>query len=128
MAAGFGYRGTNGEYKTIEHHDFWLVWGESRKKKTKLKDFNSQFSTKTVRKSVWSLYRSSKAEQSELRPGLLCKVNLQLGRPSMLRQRVLQRLGRLRQEIFYIDKDEMVDPSDSSEQSLPVDAVMFLLK
>lgn len=46
----------------------------------------------------------------------------------MLRQRVLQRLGRLRQEIFYIDKDEMVDPSDSSEQSLPVDAVMFLLK
>lgn len=46
----------------------------------------------------------------------------------MLRQRVLQRLGRLRQEIFYIDKDEMVDSSYSSEQSLPVDAVMFLLK
>lgn len=43
MAAEFGYCGTNGEYKTIEHHDFWLVWGESRKKKTKLKDFNSQF-------------------------------------------------------------------------------------
>ena len=29
-----------GEYKTIEHHDFRLVWGESRKKK-----LNSRIST-----------------------------------------------------------------------------------
>lgn len=35
----------------------------------------------------------------------------------MLRQRVLQRFGRLRQEIFYVDKDENVEPSDSPEQS-----------
>lgn len=46
----------------------------------------------------------------------------------MLRQRVLRRFGRLRQEIFYIDKGENVEPSDPPEQSLPVDAALFLLK
>lgn len=40
VAAEFDYHGTNGEYKTIEHHDFWLVWEESRKGKP-----NSRIST-----------------------------------------------------------------------------------